>query len=266
MSTNQHPFDSALELKIEDNYFIGRTSPDYANVIGPFGGMTAAVMLHAVLKHPERQGEPISLTVNFASAVQDGEFKIEAQVMRTNRSTQHWFINMIQNGESVTTATAVLATRRETWQTTDLEFPSFQANAEPFATSMMPRWAQNYSFRFAGDANPLMSAESDSSVTLQMIQDKPPRPLDFLSLTAMVDVFPPRIFVRRPKMVPAGTVAITIYYHVDSEMLATHGDGEIIGHARGNRFYNRYCDQSAELWTPSGELLVTSTQIVYFKE
>ena len=266
MSTNQHPFDAALELKFEDNHFIGHTSPKYANVIGPFGGMTAAVMLNAILEHPERQGEPISLTVNFASAVEDGGFKIEAQTMRTNRSTQHWFVNMIQKDVSVTTATAVFATRRETWQTTDLNLPAFSPNAKPFATSMMPRWAQNYSFRFANDANPLQAAESESSETLQMIQDNPPRPLDFLSLTAMADVFAPRIFVRRPKMVPAGTVAITIYYHADSKMLAAHGDGELIGHARGNRFYNRYCDQSAELWTPAGELLVTSTQIVYYKE
>ena len=266
MSTNQHPFDAALALKFKNDHFIGRTSPDYVNIIGPFGGMTAAVMLNAILQHPARQGEPISLTVNFAAAVEDGEFKIETQITRTNRSTQHWFVNMIQNGESVTTATAVFANRRNSWQTTDLAFPKFEANTEPFPSKMMPRWAQNYRFRFAGDANPLKSAKPDSSTTLQMIQDNPPRPLDFLSLTAMADVFAPRIFVRRPQMVPAGTVAITIYYHADGEMLAAHGTEELIGHARGNRFYNRYCDQSAELWTPSGELLVTSSQIVYFKE
>jgi hypothetical protein len=55
-----------------DNIFHGHTSPAYANMVGPFGGITAAQALNAVLQHPQRQGDPVALTVNFCAALADG--------------------------------------------------------------------------------------------------------------------------------------------------------------------------------------------------
>jgi len=55
----QHPFDRALVLDHSDlraGLFTGTTSPDYWNMIGPFGGTTAAVALQAVLRHPDLLG------------------------------------------------------------------------------------------------------------------------------------------------------------------------------------------------------------------
>ena len=38
-----HPFDAAVALQAgEDGASTGRTSPAYANFIGPYGGVTAA--------------------------------------------------------------------------------------------------------------------------------------------------------------------------------------------------------------------------------
>ena len=261
-----HPLDVALDFQIVDGQLTGCTTPAYKNMIGPFGGITAAAMIKAILIHPDVLGEPISLTVNFAAAVQDGPYVLDAKPVRTGRSTQHWLVNMLQNDEVVTTATAVFATRQETWGTTDLTFPALPDDMQPIDQSMMPPWAANYKFQFPKGLGPLSFRESDSSETLQIIRDEPARALDFVSLTALSDIFAPRIFIRRPKFVPAGTVSMTIYYHTDSTVLEKHGDGELIGRAVANRFFNRYSDQSAELWTPSGDLLVTTTQIVYFKE
>ena len=266
MTDPLHPFDQALHFTLDDGRFHGRTSAAYANVIGPFGGITAAAMIKACIEHPEAHGEPITLTVNFAAAVQNGPFELEARPTKTGRSTQHWFVQMVQGDEVVTTATAVFATRRETWGATDLQFPKLPAEAAPFATNMMPPWAQNYQFRMVGEMQDFIQRDRTDAQTLNSIQDSPPRPLDVPALTAMADAFPPRILIRRAKLVPMGTVAFTIYYHADAAALAAHGTAEVIGHARANRYYNRYFDQSAELWTPDGTLLATTTQIVYFKE
>ena len=38
-------------------------------MVGPYGGITAATVLNAVLQHPALLGEPVSLTVNFCAAV-----------------------------------------------------------------------------------------------------------------------------------------------------------------------------------------------------
>ena len=44
--TSQHAFDQAMQLQVlTDNRFSGHTSEAYANMVGPFGGATAAVLL-----------------------------------------------------------------------------------------------------------------------------------------------------------------------------------------------------------------------------
>src|SRR6185369_13570553 len=109
-SMSQHPFDTAVALSPQgEGAWQGRTSPAYANMIWPYGGITAAQALNAVLQHPQRLGEPIAFTVNFAAALEDGEFTAHATPARTNRSTQHWTVELRQQGQAMVTATAVTA-------------------------------------------------------------------------------------------------------------------------------------------------------------
>jgi acyl-CoA thioesterase len=265
-----HPFDTATQLDpVAAGRWRGRTSPAYANMVGPFGGVTAAAALAAVWRHPARQGEPISLTVNFAGPLADGEFEVQAEPVRTNRSTQHWLVQLRQGADVVATATAVLATRRETWSSVEAGFPA----APPAETvARMPplervRWTSAYEMRFVSGA-PLAAppAADADSVSLLWVRDEPPRALDFLSLAALCDVFFPRLFVRRPRWVPIGTVSFTVYFHADSATLARVGTAHVLGHARAHQFRNGYFEQAAEIWGPGGELLAVTHQIVYFKE
>src|SRR5699024_11949634 len=95
MSANgsRHQFDEATRLTFHDGIYTGNTSAAYANMVGPFGGVIGAQLLNAVLEHPKREGEPIAITINYAAPIKDGEFTIKATPVRTNRSTQHWFID-----------------------------------------------------------------------------------------------------------------------------------------------------------------------------
>lgn len=266
-----HPFDTAVALTpTRENFFRGATTPAYANMVGPFGGTTGAVLLNAALRHPSRLGDPVALTVNFASAVADGEFEIEARAVRTNRSTQHWLIELMQAGEIAATATAVFALRRETWSAPEAVAPAVPpAEALARANRTAPlAWVDRYDMRFAAGDLPdhFDGDERPDSRSSLWVRDEPPRPLDFASLAALCDTFFPRIFIRRRKRVPIGTVSLTTYFHADAAMLAAQADRHLLGTARALNFRNGYFDQSAEVWNDAGQLLASTHQIVYYRE
>ncbi len=266
-----HAFDRATRLVASaDGSLSGSADPAYAHAVGPFGGITAATLLNAALTHPQRIGTPVALTVNYAGPVAEGEFRIDAVPVRTNRSTQHWSITLAQGGEVSTTASAVFALRRETWTATDAGFPEAPppAGLTPLDTAKLTPWFRNYEIRLIRGRMLDTSRPADEldSLTQFWIRDEPPRPLDFASLAAICDSFYPRIFVRRPLWVAAGTVSMTTYFHADEAQLAAQGSRPVLGSARASHFGRGYHDQSAEIWSDAGALLATSHQIVYYKE
>jgi acyl-coenzyme A thioesterase PaaI-like protein len=267
-----HPFDRAIALEeLGDGRFLARTSAEYANMVGPFGGTIAAALLQSALMHPSRLGDPVALTVNFASAIADGAYDIAARAVRTNRSTQHWTIVASQVGEVVATASAVFASRRATWSRLDLESPAAAARFDqvaPASSAGRPAWVSRYEMRFITGAMPTDwdGAEEPNSETCVWVRDDPPRPLDFASLAALCDTFLPRIFLRRHKPVPIGTVTMTTYFHADAHVLLAHGDRPLLGLARGLNFRDGYFDQTAQLWDGQRRLLASTHQLVYFRE
>ncbi len=267
-----HPLDTAIRLApVGIDTFAGATSPAYANMVGPFGGVTAAVLLNAVLIHPQRRGDPVSFTANFAGPIADGAFEIEARAVRTNRSTQHWVVSLAQQGEVAATATAVLAQRRATWSAAEAVAPAGVPPAEALARALTegrPAWAQRFDMRFiAGDIPERFDGQEQSHATTRAwLRDDPPRALDFASLASLCDSFFPRVFLRRRLRIPIGTVSMTTFFHADAEMLAAQGDRHVLGCARALAYHNGYFDQSAEVWSDAGKLLASTHQIVYYRD
>ena len=272
----KHPFDHALLLTSgsSGNTFLGATSPAYWNMVGPFGGYTAALAVQAVMQHPALLGEPVALTVNFVSATNEGPFTITATPARTNRSTQHWVISLSQSnaaGESevAMTATVMTALRRDTWQANDMPMPVVPPISDTARDHRhgSPVWLERYDMRFVGGSIPAQfDGREAGSLTQLWMRDEPPRPLDFVSLTAMADVFYPRIWLRRAKRVAAGTVSMTTYFHASQAQLADVGTRYLLGQAQAQAFRHGFFDQTAQLWSEYGTLLATSTQLVYYKE
>lgn len=273
-----HPFDKAMALDhsdIQAGHFTGATSPDYWNMVGPFGGTTAALALQAVLRHPDVLGTPIALTANYAAAIQAGPVELQATPVKTNRSTQHWTIEILQPDaegklQINTTATVITALRRETWGASDAPMPKVPPAVEVERMAIGPRgveWIKQYDMRpVSGSIPGKWDGSGTHSETLIWLRDAQPRPLDFISLAAMSDVFYPRVWLRRANPVPAGTVSITTYFHADAAQLAEVGSGYLLGRATGQQFFNGFFDQASQLWSESGRLLATSNQIVYYKE
>lgn len=265
-----HPFDAAVALAPRGpDLFEGRSDPAWANMIGPYGGITAAQVLTAVLRHPALVGEPVALTVNYAAAVADGPFELHARPARTNRSTQHWMVEMRQGDGIVATATAMTALRRDTWGGHEAAAPVVpRPNDVPRTLRRGVEWLQRYDMRFLEGAIPSRwdGQEAPASRTRLWVRDEPPRPLDFAALAAIADVFFPRIWLRRAKLVPIGTVTMSVYFHAGSDALRAAGSGYLLAQAQGQGLARGYFDHAGQLWNESGELLATTHQVVYFKE
>ena len=270
-----HPFDQALSLEhVSPGVYRGLTSRVYWNMVGPFGGATAATLLKAVLSHPDCLGEPVSLTVNYAGALGEGEFEVRLDVARTNRSSQHWTAAIWQcepDGQwrINTTATVLTALRRETWSQSDVPMPVVPSPSDCPASPLFDTvdWVKNYDTRPIVGAKPAVwDGELRSSLMQLWMRDAEPRMIDHLTLTALSDVFYPRIWLRRALRVSAGTVSMTVYFHADAATLTATGEGYVLGQAKAQEFRNGFFDQTAQLWNEAGQTLTTSHQIVYYKE
>jgi acyl-CoA thioesterase len=268
----EHLFDKATRVTAGDSQWSGHTSEDYWAFIGPFGGITAATMLRAIVEHSQREGDPLALTVNYCAPIAAGPFDLDVRLIKANRSTQHWSVELTQQGgETAAFATAVFAVRRPSWS----HRPVSRPEATPFEeTKRYPKsglkmtWVHQYDFRFV-EGQPLFGVaaqgELASPFSKLWIGDTAPRRLDALSLVSMSDAFFARIFHVRNELVPFGTVSLTTYFHADAEDLIAEDASHVLAVADASVFHKSYGDQTGALWSPSGKLLATTQQIAYFK-
>ena len=271
LTTTPHLFDEATRVTAGDSRWQGRTSDDYWAFVGPFGGATAATILRALIDHPQRSGDPLAMTVHYCAPIAPGAFDLDLRLVKANKSSQHWAIELTQDGADVATlATAVFAERRPSWSRQQSEFPQVKPfeQIRPFP-KIKVSWANQYDFRFVeGELDFSGTAPQpghDRPSSKFWIGDRVPRKVDMLSLMSMSDAFFGRIFHVKNAFVPFGTVSLTTYFHAAVEDLAAEDISHVLAVADAKIFNRSYADQNGELWSPNGRLLATTTQIAYFK-
>lgn len=181
--SDTHPFDRAIRLEtIDDVTRRGWTQHEWANMVGPFGGITAATMVRAIEAHPDRLGEPLVMTVNFAAPLVDGEFDITLRARRTNRTNHHWIVELSQEDAVKTTATAVFGIRRNTWADIQATPPN-TTPPERITSSQqqgLPVWVSCYDMRFADGGFPGADRQvSSSSTSTVWVRDRALRLVDY---------------------------------------------------------------------------------------
>lgn len=269
-----HPLDRAMALtSIAQGRFAGETSDRYWNFAGPFGGYIAALLMRAVMVDERRLGPPIAQTVNYCGALAKGAYEIAISLDRGGKATQHWSLRLTQGEAVMATATIVCANRRETFAHTVATPPDV---APPEAVPMMPvdgrlPWLSAYDFRFVEGGpefggRPRSPDDLGNSRTILWMADKPARPLDFVSLSALADCFILRLVQMRRTMVPMSTVSMTTYFHATQAELDAQGATHLLGIADAKRFVANFHDQTMELWGENGRLLASGAQTVWYKE
>lgn len=266
-----HPFDQAIALtSLSEGQWHGQTHKAFGNMAGPFGGITAATLLNAVLSDPRVAGEPVSVTVNFCGAIADGDFEIASRLVRGGKYIQHWSLELSQNGHPRTTASIVMGKRAADFSHHSAVAPDARPveDSKAFKPAFPLSWLDRYDFRFSEGAPQPRDAEDPfgPSRSVLWVADHPARPLDYLSLLAISDSFILRLVHLRGAAVLGGTVSLTTHFLGTPDDIEAQGSAHILGLADATRFHRNFHDQHMQLWSQSGKLLASGSQIVWFRE
>jgi hypothetical protein len=90
LTKTPHLFDDATQVIAGDSCWQGKTSPDYWAFVGPFGGCTAATVLRALMDHPERAGDPLSLARRTRQSPASRPRRRPASSPRSSAATSGW--------------------------------------------------------------------------------------------------------------------------------------------------------------------------------
>ena len=269
-----HPLDAATTFTATaDGLLGGVTSDAYWNFAGPFGGYTAALLMKAVMDDARLLGPPVAQTVNFCAPISKGAFEIAVILQRSGKATQHWSLELRQQGVVAATASIVCANRRATFSHSIGRPPEAPPAAEVSSLvgdGRLP-WLSSYDFKFVEGGprfgkGPRADGDLGGSRTLLWLKDKPDRPLDYVALSALCDCFILRLVQMRGTLPPMSTVSMTSYFHATPDELATQGTQHLLGVADAKRFHANFHDQSMELWSADGRLMASGVQTVWYKE
>jgi len=246
------------------------TDPRYWNMIGPFGGWSAALLVDAVMAQSDDAYTPISGSFSFARGLVAGTFEIGTRVVRRNRSTVFWWAQARQrqgdDDAHCAHASIVLARRRASPAYAELTMPPVPPPEDlaAFGPAALPvEWPRMYDMRPAPVA-PGGSAV-DGTRTLWWVRALDRSIAGYAGLTALCDTTFPRIFYRLARPVPISTVTMNVFFHAGAGDVARIEGDFLLADASMRVASRGFYDEHALLWSRDGRLIAATEQIVWFR-
>jgi acyl-CoA thioesterase len=237
----------------------GRYGADASNrwtaYVGPNGGYLAAIVLSAftdMVDDPRRS--PRSVTVHYLEPPTFGPLEVVVKVRRSGRSMTSLSGELVQDGRTKALALAAFSNARPGPDFHDAAMPSVPPPpaADEFVMSNAVELAQV----FGPKARSGETADIGAWVRLDE-----PRALDALLAAVYVDSWYPALVVRVDGQVSAPTVDLTIHFRRPLPRPDTKPDTYYFLRLRSLVAVDGFVEEDAELWSPSGELLVQSRQL-----
>jgi acyl-CoA thioesterase len=259
-------FDRSLALvAVEPELWRGTADSRYEANNGMFGGWTVALLLKAVIDHPDASGSAIAITVNFIAAVPPGEnLRLRTSRLGAGRSLSHWRVDLSADGSDalLCTALVILANRRETDRYTEGAVPDIPApEALPAFHPPFPHQPP-LEIRSNAAGPPINQGHSR---TLGWEKETSGRPIDVLTLALLSDLGIPRIFTISPALRPSATLTLSINFLAGGSELAACGDDFILSEMVATRIEQSVVGTKKTMWSRAGALLATSEQVCWFR-
>jgi hypothetical protein len=262
-------------IRINESTWRSPIDPSYGTFLGAFGGWTCAAGVLAASELVDNNGgterEPLALTINFIGPVRDGFLVIEPSIVANTKSTTHVFATAWNEKSSnqraqspAATMSLVFAKRRSGDQIEVIKIPEV-APPEAIAAARFAdekvSWPANYDQRMVMGLPFTPNAEMRS---LTWTRNADLGVLTYARLAAMADASVPRIFFHYPTVSPISTVTMTVQFHCNVADLQAVGNDFVLIDASSQVARHGHFDQQVRLFSRSGLLLATSTQLVWF--
>jgi acyl-CoA thioesterase len=257
--------DSLAIATAGTKWWVAAADPSYEANTGMFGGWTAALLLKAVLEHPDRQGAAAGMTVNFIERIVPGEaLSLRVRRLGGGRSLAHWRcdVHRAQADALLATASIVLAHRRNTEQAIDFKMPVAPAPQDIPLSNPPGRFGRTTETRMIEGTPPFNRSDMGS---LGWVRESSGRQMDPIQLAYLSDVYAPRVFHISAGPRQSSTVSLSIAFLAGPEEIAAIGDDYILAEVEGTRVEQGLVGSRSRLWGPLGTLLATSEQLCWFR-
>ena len=258
--------DQSLKLERSgEDLYASQTDDRFWNMIGPFGGWMAALMLKAALADNDPAFEPVAMTVDFLKAPPRGALVLRRRCDRAGRTTAFWRVDLeTPDGRLCARSLVTLGPHRSTLAFSTRRMPEVKPAEEAgdgSRTFIPVEWARLYDCRIIKGR---MGESKQDAHSLEWIREADRRPLDYLSLAAICDSPFPRLFIATGTASSISTVTMTTYFHVSLSELAGVGDDYVLCDSGCERSHGGFYDQHSRIFEKHGSLLATSHQMVWY--
>ncbi|HEX7481770.1 MAG TPA: thioesterase family protein [Polyangiales bacterium] len=247
---------------VRPGVFQAQISPDFWAVVGPNGGYLAAIALRAILHVlGDAARAPRSLHLRYLSTAVAAEAEVHVETLRAGRTVTVMTARISQAGKDIIQASAALGAPASNVSYCDAQMPQLPAReqCEP-VPKLLPINERFDMWRGLG-AEPRKGEHALSGGWIRLAE---PRMPDALLMAAIWDAWTPTPLFRRIEERFTGaapTIEASLYFRTQLPLPESTPNDCFALRAQSLMAADGYFDESAEIWSPSGQLLVQSRQL-----
>lgn len=262
-------FGNAMKLvERPDGRFVGQFDRSWWVVVGPNGGVIAALLLRAAQLRAGADRSPRTITIHYVRPPDEGEVELEVLVDQTGRTVSFLTVRMFQNERLIASALVALTTERESpveWEQRrpPVSLPleeGFMMGGEGIGVDVpiRDRWDQAWTIGVPGHPDTFTVEGFEAGGWIRLTD---PAPYDAPLIAAMADAWVPAVMVHDDAPVHTPTLELTIHFRLDVEHAGLHPDEHCLAVFRQLSAHQGFLDESGEIWTADGRLLAMCRQM-----
>lgn len=259
-------FDEVTALRGgDDGVFHAELTQDWAQGRASFGGVVSALGLRASARTAGEGRALRSVMVDFAAAVAPGPVDVRVEVLRAGKALTHLSSRIEQNGQCCAVVTAAWGGARKSAISVDGERAPQVMKPDaitpfPYIEGVTPVFTQHFDYRWTGPGIPFTGQQK--AELGGWVRHKEPAVLDGAGVLALIDAWPAPVLPLLEKPAPASSVTWMVNLAALPEAGTFSPDAWWLFDAVATGARDGYADVSGRLWSPAGELVATSRQLV----